>query len=81
MIMAYLLALLGFSLLKFYSYDNLFSLSLSQFFVTGEKNELAYLTIYSSVLFVRPVCVLEKLSSAAKGGQSKIVKDEFDKHL
>lgn len=48
LIASYLSALLGFPRLKFYSYDNLFSLSFSQFFVAAEKVELSYLKIFIS---------------------------------
>lgn len=55
LIASYLSALLGFPRLKFYSYDNLFSLSFSQFFVAAEKVELSYLKIFIS--WTRPSCL------------------------
>lgn len=72
--MAYLLELLGFPQFKFYSSDNLFPLSFSQFFVGAEKSNWL-IWKYSSVQLVRPVCVVENLSSAAKGGRTKIEKN------
>lgn len=54
-IASYLAALLGFPRLKFYSYDNLFSLSFRQFFVAAEKVELPYLKIFIS--WTRPSCL------------------------
>jgi len=74
LIASYLSALLGFPRLKFYSYDNLFSLSLVSFSLLLKKSN-CLIWKYSSVELVRPVCVLENLSSAAKGGRNKIVKN------